>query len=1081
MTEPWKDTSGWTKDSGYSFGVFEEKHTLSETLPIEPIPTDTTVTFNIISGKLPPGVRLTDTTIWGTPYEVIRTTQFTFCIRATVNNSTVYDRTFYITVEGSDKPEFLTPSGTLAIGANNQLYILDQSVVTYQIETVDSDTSAGQILEYYVSNGELPPGLTLSKSGLISGLIDPALAVKLTDGSGGYDSGVYDGLTYDFSGSTTITDLSGTILYNGSQWLLTDTISYNLRAGMTLTKVSGVGTFGANTRINEILYDDVVSLTFDTPPSSGHINYYAQSNGNLPRRINRNYEFEVSVSDGDNVTTRIFKIFVVGEDFFTADNEYWTVDNTLFTSDATSLKRPTWVTSPYLGIYRGDNYQTFILDVYGNISYYSLEPVNATKIGTTDQATNIDNILNSYSLTLTSDTIPQLLEWVSFTKEYYIRSWAAGTWFSVGDLVQYNNAVYICNITHISSIDPDDVETELNSIKWKLKTNTWKIENDYTINDVIVYNSLTYICVSSHHSQNVSELNDTTKWKLYPSTECYKILQVTSLGVNRYRLTLENPLQVNYTDGIKCYIGSLSQLPPGMSLDTKTGEVYGYIPYQTKTKISYTFTISGNNVSNIGERASSARQFIVDIIGVIDSTITWVTPANLGFIEANYTSLLSVVATSTLSSVIYTLESGTLPPGLSLTPNGELIGKVTQFGNRTSNQTTYDVLLNDETTFDRDQMTNDVDMRIITYFDNHHTGFDNNTTIFDSDYSYNCIQYGLTRFDPNLDTLFDSNETTFDLQYSFTIKASDVSNYSSVLKTFYLTVITPYNKIYSNIHTPLLLPLNQRKIWDEFVHNQNVFTPSKLFRYPLDLEFGIPVTNQMLIYGGIETVEAAKYVSMMNNNNKKKRFTFGSVKHAFAILSGTNTVVYEVIYVEIFDQLEPNGKHLPIQLTNVGLNSETITVDSSNIFYSRDIDHLSDPAPFCPRPNMNISMDSTGYFASNSNISTYYPNSITNWRNNIRNWAGGVETERNYLPLWMRSIQPGSKAELGFILAVPLCYCNPGMGIDILNNINYYMNSNNFTFSQFDFVADRYIITPAQQQCNNITRYYVFNNQRITV
>jgi len=129
-----------------------------------------------------------------------------------------------------------------------------------------------------------------------------------------------------------------------------------------------------------------------------------------------------------------------------------------------------------------------------------------------------------------------------------------------------------------------------------------------------------------------------------------------------------------------------------------------------------------------------------------------------------------------------------------------------------------------------------------------------------------------------------------------------------------------------------------------------------------------------------------------------------------------------------------------------------------------------------------MTVDSTGYEVSNPNVNEYYPNSISNWRDNIKKWKEnpndvntGLATERNYLPLWMRSIQPGSNQELDYQLAVPLCFCKVGKADDIILNIKY----SGFDFKTLDYTADRYIIDSVEGLTSD--KYLVFRNDRITV
>jgi hypothetical protein len=87
----------------------------------------------------------------------------------------------------------------------------------------------------------------------------------------------------------------------------------------------------------------------------------------------------------------------------------------------------------------------------------------------------------------------------------------------------------------------------------------------------------------------------------------------------------------------------------------------------------------------------------------------------------------------------------------------------------------------------------------------------------------------------------------------------------------------------------------------------------------------------------------------------------------------------------------------------------------------------------------------------------------------------GTGSERNYMPLWMRSIQDSTKQELGFVLAVPICYCKPDTSADILINIKY----SGFDFKNLDYTVDRYIIDSVTGYSND--KYLVFKNDKVTI
>ena len=75
----------WLESSGYSFGTFEERLQISLQLPVSPVPMPG-ITYSVISGALPPGLRIENNYIIGTPGEVARDTTYSFCVRAHLNN-----------------------------------------------------------------------------------------------------------------------------------------------------------------------------------------------------------------------------------------------------------------------------------------------------------------------------------------------------------------------------------------------------------------------------------------------------------------------------------------------------------------------------------------------------------------------------------------------------------------------------------------------------------------------------------------------------------------------------------------------------------------------------------------------------------------------------------------------------------------------------------------------------------------------------------------------------------------------------------------------------------------------------------
>jgi hypothetical protein len=879
-----------------SWGICLPLPIISPPPPLNNDPLPPPPVLTVISGKVPTGLRIDGQFLVGTPSEVSRETTYEFCIRASTVNGFA-DRTFKLTVIGANAPEFVTVAGALAVVTAGQYFVLDKSFVDFQVEAYDQDTAVGQTLSYFIASdeGELPPGLRLTKEGRITGFIQPTVALRPEDGNGAYDTGYFDKVAYDFGYRPT----------NGYDSYIYDTVFFDF------------------------------SLASQTP-----------------KHLNRNFEFIITITDGDTIAKRRYKIFVVADDYFRADNITLLDGNGLFTADLTYLRGPFWLTNSDLGIYRANNYVTLVLDTYDTENViYTLDEINAEITTTLMRKTIVDNVTGATFVTIDRpDSIPTVGQW--FTFSYRIEG-ALGT--------------------------------------------------------------------------------------------KYQISNVQALPNNQYRLTITTPLdELVYPDGQIFYIGGLGKLPPGLDFDPASAEIYGVVPYQPAITKDYKFTVTASKITSKGEYAYSPRVFTIKIIGEVESAINWVTDYDLGNINANFVSTLRIEAISSFenSVVLYDIESGRLPPGLTLNLDGEIVGKVNQYQNSITGA------------------------------------------------------IGLTSFDYDSGgTTFDRETTTVDRDYIFTVIAKDQLTYSATSKTFKISVVTPNSIVFSNLRTKPFLKPTQRVAWKEFINDTGVFTPSSIYR-PNDTNFGVQEDLSMIVYAGIETTEAAAYVNAMGLNHKKKRFLFGDVKKATAVIPGTNTQVYEIIYVEMVDPLEPNGTRLPNKLERGSLQSTPITIDSGNNIWQPGIDTFDGITPEeqrgldtfgavgaqAIRPDPQITINRTGYQISNNNVNIYYPNSITNWRERIKASIKRIDatfeqlqSERNYLPLWMRSIQPGTKQELNFQLAVPLCYCKVGTAADILLNIKF----SGFDFKLLDFTADRYIIDSVKGEIGD--KYLVFRNDRITV
>lgn len=475
--------------------------------------------------------------------------------------------------------------------------------------------------------------------------------------------------------------------------------------------------------------------------------------------------------------------------------------------------------------------------------------------------------------------------------------------------------------------------------------------------------------------------------------------------------------------------GSASTLPPGMTIDQDTGDIAGSVPYQAAVTKTYTFTVQAVNFlleiasanynlqgawsstvtyfiddavtynglvyvctadhrnrppSEISEywtssASTSTRTFTIDVIGEIESAIEWVTGSDLGIIEPAKPSMLYVEANSLLygKTTSYEISEGVLPPGLELLSTGSIQGKVKQFGN--------------------DQGPG------ITRF------------------------YEVNGSEQNFDSTWDTDTTTFDRKFEFTIIARDSSRFAQSEKTFSLFVYTPTNKTFANLYLKAFQSKTKRLEWFNFITDANIFRGEEIYRYG-DINFGVQTEIKIIVFAGIESQQAVQYVQAMSRNHYRKQLKFGDVKSAEAKDPITGETIYEVVYVDIVDNFEKNGKSVDriIELPNNTNSPVLVSYDA-------------------------IKIDSNIPLVSDRDHQRLFPNSIKNMRKQIQELG---ERDRTYLPLWMRSLQDNTYFESGYVKALPLCYAIPGKSADVMRRIRL----SGFDFKQINFTADRYLI-----------------------
>ena len=973
----------WTSLNNTVLRDLEEGKTLREAktgesrdpalLPIE-LEVDASATLEVISGSLPPGLQIKEKTIQGTPLEVARDTEFKFVIRASLNGE-IDDRTFKINVSGADKPIWETSAGALPVGNNDTFYILDSAPIDFQLIANDDDLDAGQTLEYFIASGdgELPPGIELTRDGRIVGVVDPVLAIDTLANTGYYDTNPYGTFPFDF----------GVRSANGY-----DSFYYDVE-----------------------FYDKSVATK-------------------SPKKLNRNYQFRVSVSDGDTIEKRLFRIFVVGDDFLRADNTIMQAGNTLFGADATHVRTPIWLTPADLGYRRADNFLTVYLDVIDSSSIsgfvtYDIEDFND------------DNTPSVIPPGLTLDTGSGELAGIvpyqpSVTKEYK---------FTV-KATRYTDVPN--NTRQLSFTTYEETFPQTRTPAKKLIAGR-------------AYRILT--TENTDFTEVGASSNDI-------GTEFIAAGPASGVGtaaqINNYTIKIEKNADLKLLKGesfnIKGTIFKIEEINNAVALYdfiTLSKPLDAYLkPGKTFTK---TIIEDGKTDTN---SASKSKTFTLRLLGEVDSRIIWQSDTQLGTINANLTSTFAIDATSSVPSAVvrYSQISGRLPPGLSLALDGEIFGKVQQFG-----ENRYRSIWKPA----RAYVANDiikVGSQKYKCLIAHTSSADFITDSAKWEEYAGFSVSGLTTFDNN-DMIFDGNTTSIDKSYTFTAQAEDQFGFSATTKTFTIVVNDPNDLTFSNLIVKPFLKADQKFLYNSFISDPIVFDPAYIYR-PNDTEFGLQKEPKMLVYAGIENVELKNFVAAAAKNHKKKQFKFGEVRSAVAYEPGTKNPVYEVVYVDIIDPLDTDNGTVKNNI-QIKTNNQRLI---NNIGYE-DLDNSSgagagEPYKFRPITN-TLKIDSNAISIDEDKQTRKYISNLTNMRDRI---AQVGETDNNFLPLWMRTPQENNIEALGYIPAVVLAYCKPGTASEILINIK----NSDFDFSNINFTVDRYIIDSTKGNSNE--QYILFAN-----
>jgi len=893
-------TSVWTERSGYNLckqindsSVIYENDDVDIPLPIT---TSNGYNFELLSGKLPPGLYVKNASVKGSPFQVSRLTEFKFVIRATnTNDNTISDRTFVLQVDGSDAPRWITEAGILPLGNGGLGFILDNSIIDYQLEAVDDDLPTGQTLVYNLKSGTLPEGVTLSSSGRLQGLVQCIPSIEAQDGTGTFDTAIYDKHPYDF---VTVDDL-----------------------GQPVTTIKKLNRY----------YEFTVEVTDLETVIERKFKIYVVGDDFL-RASNAEILADNLIFTVDGTYTRT-PVWLTGSDLgFKRANNYITLfldvldlcETPTGTIDDSSLFGIAYILEPF----NPDGTASLLppgmsLDAYNGeiFGYVKKQPAITKEYKFTVNAIRYDTdtteveILYAYlySSIMRGDTF--LRVYSPFTANNLLTNEVAEQF--IGESVTIGNQVYT-----------------IESIELLTNYHAFYLDRAVDIDDVqLLYDNAGYDTVT--YSSFVGDLSTGIR-----------TVSTTPAGSNGI-IVYPIDIPLNEVIGATFRWGSYDYKIQGVERLTPTSEYFllsianaddlesplsTSIPAETDlTSFLYkNYSLQKTIITSpSGDTVGTAKTFTIKIIGEVDTTINWITDDLIGTTKPQVQSIFAVEARSTIPNAIltYTLTDdlynsngrlNKLPPGLTLSTKGYIKGTVNQYG-RTGKEGVirfYDTV-NNENVF---------------------TTFDNGDTTFDREYTFTVTatdQYNLS-----------SVTKTFQIN----VDISDPLNYSNIYvqamprqvkRTKYQTFVTNTeifkpDWIYRSDDPDFGIQTTQRVLLFAGIETKQSYQYAQLAETNFKrkrLNYGDVKSAVAWIPGTKDPAYEVVYVEMIDpyHNVSQKIKLPSQVNNPISI----NNVPFNVADGNLNDQLsllnEPNVNIFRPKFLDLDLQSEAITVDSDDL------------------------------------------------------------------------------------------------------------------------------------------------------
>lgn len=836
----------WTIPNNESLGVLIEQTAVDSPLPVDSSVTST----QLISGELPGGLVLVDSRLRGTLEDVAFYTTSSFVIRARAGGR-MEDRTIQITVSGPDSPEWQTPAGLLPVGSDpTTLYVLDQDLVNYQLEATDADAVTGQELTFYLSAGELPPGLHITSSGAIQGITD-----LLKPNIASLESLPYvPNRTYPFT--VTVTDGVESV----DRDFMIYVVSYDyLLSEIDIDPVTGVGLESVPpirqpmwltpSNLGTVRADNYATFPLEIVDYTDGVVDYVQYS---LEPVNDDLSLSVLPENTQlDQATGVVHGYIPPQDPITIPHKF-TVKAQVITPNTVEINGDLVATNVAM---RGDAC-FYIEDLDPDIQQENIgslaEDIKKETLGARVQIRDRGYVIagfpeNRVCMEPELDTPPDFVTSRNTTqdsKSFYVGRVGPET----RDFYRNSEFRYDSNEYGIGEVYPV-IEYRVRKIGYSPNDSDYAAIPDefHAVDNVMGYLEDGY---SELGDRGYPYAVENVTWTTKSSSQMTVIDKIEQMRQNIsqacdsplfFRRINENNLGIvliaNECSRDQSAIQqAIQQVNPDLQLETVIHDDtldYAFLEDRlldhVRAQTDLTVVVrKGDVIRNrylktgrlFSEEISATRTFDVDTIGEIDSFIQWITPKNLGSIQRQLVSRLRVSAQTSYpnSTIVYELTGGSLPAGMHLTSSGSIVGEP----------------------------------------------------------EYSAVG-----------------------SYSFRVLARETQFPVETVRTFNLEVFAEREFEICDVFIKALPSVEDRDRYDEFV-NLELLKDFELYR-PLDSAYGLQTSLDILIYSGIQRQRLRDFYTATTTHHRRKRYVLGEFQSATARETPDSEPVYDVVYIPAID------------------------------------------------------------------------------------------------------------------------------------------------------------------------------------